>query len=737
MTKRNQRLIRTHAMLTASILASASLALAQEEEQQTEDVVVVTGIRGSIAESLDAKRNTDVVSDALIGVEIGDLPDLSIAESLERITGVTSDRFKGGASEVSIRGLGAFLSYSTLNGREITSGSDGRDVNFGQFPSELFEGVQVYKSQQASFVEGGVSGTIALQTLRPLDYGKRRIQINGLAGFSDYEDRVDGGDPYSERLTVSYVDQWESSELGEFGIAIGGQIRRDTAPEDIYTSSSTWRPCNSVDGSNCSFDSMGGDSPTYFTSNQYIFRAMQTEADRDSLMANVQWRPSDRVEINADIQWSDREDLEVRHNLVIADGRRGIIPIEVSQASGALLAWQGNTRIENQSVYRPRLEEYLGGGLGAEFAVNDRLTITADLGYSKTERRQDERDMRIRTNRRVEYTVDTRGLDVPDLTFLDVSEVESNTGLTFDLDNHDIYDNGARARRRLENVDDESIALRVDGEHLLENEWLTSVEVGFRIGERQRIRDDGIDTTVSLVNGYDSAAVIATRRDRFVNDNLFEGADTPVEGITWATWDPFALYTALTGSEDAGLPTGSTLSPQDTDVTETTYAAYAQGNFASTLFDLPVSGNFGLRVVQTNVESRGVSQDFVSTASMDDPSLTVLVPVGDASVNTEENDFLSVLPSANLNFELRDDMLLRVAAYRAIARPDMEGMSAALDVNDDEDGFDINDLSDNVDASGNPFIEPLTSWNGDVSWEWYHSDDTAVSVAAYYKVLET
>ena len=739
MSKNMHKAIKANAMISVSLFVMSSMALAQDEETSTDDVVVVKGIRGSIQESLQAKRESTVISDALIGVEIGDLPDLSIAESLERITGVTSDRFKGGASEVSIRGLGAFLSYSTLNGREVTSGSDGRGVNFGQFPSELFQGTQVFKSQQASFVEGGVSGTIALETLRPLDYGKRRIQINGLIGYSDYEDRVDDGDPFSERLTVSYVDQWESEEFGEFGLAIGGQIRRDTAAEEVYTSSSTWRPCNSVDGSNCSFSSGGGESPTYLTSNQYIFRAFQTEADRDSLMANLQWRPNDRLEFNADIQWSDREDLELRHNLVVADGRRGIIPIEVSEASGALLAWQGNSRIENQSVYRPRLEEYLGGGIGAEFEVNDRLTISADLGYSKTERRQDERDMRIRTNRRVEFTLDTRGVEVPNLAFVDVSEVEDNTGLTFDLNNHDLYDNGARARRRLENVDDESIALRVDAEYLMESEWLTSIEAGFRIGERHRVRDDGIDTTISIVNGYDSDAVIATRRDTFVNSNLFEGADTAMEGITWATWDPYSLFVALTGSEDAGLPTGSTLSPQDTDVTETTYAAYLQGNFASTMFDLPVTGNIGLRIVQTEVESRGVSQDFVSMVSMDDPEVTILTPVGDSSVNTEENDFLSVLPSANLSFELQDDMLLRVAAYRSIARPAMEDMSAALTVSGggDEDGFDINQLSENVRPSGNPNIEPLSSWNADVSWEWYQSDDTAVSVAAYYKLLET
>ncbi|OUU39962.1 MAG: TonB-dependent receptor, partial [Cellvibrionales bacterium TMED49] len=158
---------------------------------EVEEIVVTGAIQQGALKSLEVKRDNTVISDALFGADLGELPDLSIAESLERMPGVTSDRFKGGASEMSVRGLGAFLSYSTFNGREITSGSDGRQVNFGQFPSELVSGTIAYKSQQASMVEGGVSGTIELLGLKPIDYGKRRIQIQGLFGYNDYEARVD------------------------------------------------------------------------------------------------------------------------------------------------------------------------------------------------------------------------------------------------------------------------------------------------------------------------------------------------------------------------------------------------------------------------------------------------------------------------------------------------------------------------------------------------------------------
>lgn len=735
-------------LLVSAICLVPANALAQDGQaeatqgQSADDgrTIVVTGeISRTIENSLKTKRDLSVIGDAIVGEDIGDLPDLSVAETLERVAGVTSDRFKGGASELSVRGLGAFLGASYFNGREISSGSDGRDVNFGQFPSELINGAVVYKTQQASFIEGGVSGIIELQTLRPLDYGKRRLQIQGLAGYSDYEDKVVGGNPVNYRLTGSYVDQF-STGIGEIGIAIGGQIRRDTAPEDIYTSSSTYRPCNTIEGvdgnNNCSFltDADGnpsGASDTYFVSNQNIFRAMSTDADRDAVIGSVQWRPSPDLEFNFDGQYSYRDDIEERANLVIADGRRDITPIEISP-TGALLAWSGESRLENQTVWRQRTEEYIGLGGNVEW-TGDRLILAADIGYSQTKRRQDELDMRIRTNSRVLYEIDTRGQNIPALTLTDVSAVENNTGLTFDLDNHDLYDNGARARRRLENVDDEIFSARLDATYETEG-FLKSIQAGVRYGDRRRVRDDGIDSTLDLQpDGYFSDAAIATRKGFFIVQDLFDGADTPTEGLTFANWDARPLFAALTGDPDAGLPTGSTLSAQDSDVSEETFAGYLQANFESEIFGAPATGNFGIRAIHTKISSVGISSALV-TGPGPDPDTISITEVGDPIVNVETNSFWNFLPSANITFEVADDKLLRLAAYRALARPDPESLSAALTF---DDQADLGDLGSIVSASGNPFLEPLESWNADISFEWYASPTSSLAVAAYYKSLQT
>ena len=104
------------------------------------------------------------------------------AEALERVVGGTAERFQGGSTGIAVRGLGSFLGASFINGREVTSGADGRDVNFSQFPSELIDGAIVYKTQRANFIEGGIAGNIELQTLRALDYYKRRVQVFAQGG---------------------------------------------------------------------------------------------------------------------------------------------------------------------------------------------------------------------------------------------------------------------------------------------------------------------------------------------------------------------------------------------------------------------------------------------------------------------------------------------------------------------------------------------------------------------------
>ena len=208
--------LRVSATITAlagvivSLAALTAPVAAQESEDEIEEIVV-QGTRQVIQDAIAIKRNSVEITDGLSAADIGDLPALSIGEALETITGAASHRENGGATEISIRGLGPFLGSTTFNGRDATNGSGDRSVNFSQFPSELMSRLMIHKTQNASLIEGGVSGAIELQTLKPLQFGRQRIQFDVKGNANPIQRNINDstqGD-LGHRATFSYVDQFE------------------------------------------------------------------------------------------------------------------------------------------------------------------------------------------------------------------------------------------------------------------------------------------------------------------------------------------------------------------------------------------------------------------------------------------------------------------------------------------------------------------------------------------------
>ena len=208
-----------------SFVFSANGQEAVENTQAKEDVEVisVTGTRRTIQDQIAIKRESTTVVDGLSSEDIGDLPALSIGEALESITGAASHRENGGATEITIRGLGPFLSATHINGREATNGSGDRSVNFSQFPSELVKKVAIYKTQDASMIEGGVAGVIALETITPLDFGKQSISGEVKLNYNPDEGNVDNSlqSDMGYRGTFSYVDQIEFDNGQAVGVSFG------------------------------------------------------------------------------------------------------------------------------------------------------------------------------------------------------------------------------------------------------------------------------------------------------------------------------------------------------------------------------------------------------------------------------------------------------------------------------------------------------------------------------------
>ena len=868
-------------------LAMPTVAFAQTPV----DEIVVTGSRQVIQDSIALKRNNTQIVDGLSAAEIGDLPALSIGEALESITGVASHRENGGATEVSIRGLGPYLSSTVVNGRAATNGSGDRSVNFSQFPSELVNKLSVFKTQDASQIEGGVAGQIQLDTIKPLDYGKRRIQFDVKGNVNpDQLDQSDteAGD-FGYRFTGSYTDQFELG-AGDVGISIGIQRSDISQPEaesrQTGPTSNSRPACLITNGLDRFTDQENGGTFTGFSNNpetrdrgdddcddfndrrnsdnldvrgsdtegvdtsineigfgldqgipfafapsQRHFRQNDTRDERDAIFGAIQWQPNDVLDVNFDVQWSERTQSEQRNDLTFNGGRRNDTSLNIGPGgttttldsmvltpNGGILRSITDGNIEVQGGNYERVEQYLGGGVNVEYELSDRLTASADFGYSKTERTENNQEFRIQSDISPVIEFDRRGNNVPSYTLFD--EV-------FDVNDHDNYVD--RLRVRIDNdVKRENTILsgRFDTDYELNGGFFTNVQAGLRWGQQDyldfpggadsgdplnissgrfsfEIENDG-ELTVNNREVLDdnnessSAAAFAQQlalqnsvidiigatnqacRTEFPEGNSFLSSQRNGDLVTniaddgsvisstnsWGTFDAQCIAETAVGSLNGILadinaylanpdarensfrngPLGAFSSDipglvrenaRTVDVQETTKAFYAMAGYETSFEGLPISGNIGARVIQTDVTATGYRPELIVTGQAGAFSLAQ----GDNLEQfTVKNSYTKILPSAIAIIEFADDKILRLGAFRAMSRADPADMGAgrtftsALD--EDEEAATIGELISGVNGNGNPSIDPLMSWNFDAGFEWYPNDDTILALGGYYKSFQ-
>jgi len=800
-------------MAGAAMIVPMGTAFAQDGQAEGaveggEDMIIVSGIRATIQGSIDEKRESVEVFDALEASEIGDLPALSIGEALETLTGAGSHREQGGATEISIRGLGPFLGSTVINGRIATNGSGDRSVNFSQFPSELFNKVGIYKTQSASYIEGGVAGQIVLETLRPLDYGDRRIQGEVKLNYSP--DNFDIASDqrlrdFGYRGSVSYVDQFDLGEA-QLGISLGYERKRESNPEQEAGVSNTIRACvidptttsdGVFDDGNCdtssgTIDGLRDGSVTddfVIARNSYFYRQNRTDDQRDAFFGALQFKPNPDIDINADIQYSRRDFQELRSDLVFSEGRRIDGPGDINRIdsnnpldfplmfteTGALRQFTNETRIETTSHDVERTEEYLGGGLSLDVRASDRLRLSADVNYSETERFERQIEIRMRTRN----TLDVNGNDdaYPDSFESDGSRqddrVETATLIRqngseifnffvqdFDVTNHNLFAGDARARYDLDQDRFNSVfAARADFEYDMDG-VITSIQGGVRHQDMDYRASPGI----RFENNYAEAALFAANkacRIGFPESGFLESVsggnplvtNVDADGNTISTTNSYAAFDALClaqvleENDPSGLTLGENGAPlfpesnQDSErnsaVIEKSYAAYVQANFEGDVGSLPVRGNVGVRWVKTEVNSLG-TRTTLSTqiVNPDTGTIALIEDTNNVTIVSADASYTEWLPSLNLVADLQPDLLGRFAIYRAMSRPDPSnlGFGRSFSINNDDEGVtNIADALGLVSATGNPFTDPLMSWNFDAGLEWYPDADSVLAVNAYYK----
>ncbi|AFU99272.2 TonB-dependent receptor [Simiduia agarivorans] len=762
--------------------------LAQSADAQNAEVleeITVTGTRKLVQDQIAIKRDATTIVDGLSASDIGELPALSIGEALESITGAASHRENGGATEITIRGLGPFLSATHFNGREATNGSGDRSVNFSQFPSELMSKVAIYKTQDASMIEGGVAGVIALETLKPLEYGKQRIQGDVKLNYNPDQQHIDNslqGD-LGYRGTLSYVDQFEFGDGQAIGISLGGQRQAISQPEGEYrssspTGSSLWACLNDPSITNEGFfRSSSGDCedrndgsgnnrgydttidpntgkavsdgiPYAWTGSSRSYRQNETSDERDSFFVSLQYQPSERWDINFDAQVSNRTQAEERHDLVFEQKRvtPGVTGENlVTNAAGGILHWEGDARFEANGEKYSREENYQGFGLNVSHNVNDRLTIEVDASHSATDREELQISNRAQGDR-IPVVWDM-GKTIPTII------VENQ-----DLTDHSWFDGAYRARVDRENVRENRMdALRIDFDYAMNAGVITGVKGGLRGSEMTYVQFGGSNGNGSRdeYTSSDSAVVAEIQANctidfpsskflhRVSDGNLITNVDSNgnvIEegtGNSYAAFDNQCFANALTAANgvDFVYPEVEFLNPGTTDVTETTYAAYVMADYETQLADRGLRGNFGVRVVSTDVTSNGYRDRYVVVTDPVTGVVSLETVAGEIEKVSGGGDYVEFLPSVNFVWDYSEQHVIRGGVYRGMSRvnPSDMGYSRTFDTDDTSDPTTLPDLLVGANGSGNPDAKPLMSWNADVSFEWYPNDDAIFAAGVYYK----
>jgi TonB-dependent receptor len=707
-----------------------------EVSPEEQEAIIVTGIRETIQTSIQTKRDSDTIVDAVSSKEIGELPGQSVGEVIATITGASIDRANYGPTEVSIRGLGSGLSMTTMNGREATNGSGDRAVNFGQFPSELFNSIKIYKTQQANLIEGGVAGLIEMETRKPLDYNRRQLQAEIKGNYNPYQDRIAGQSPYGYRATISYIDQFKLGALGELGISIGYQRNEVSDPVERFYTSSTWFTCNAavVSTANCTEVTRqqgNAGTPYFHASNSYLYRQMITSDLRNAVFGSLQWQPSPTLDINLDVQYSRRQYSETRNDFGTAEGRYNLRNVVIGD-NHQLLEADGSATMQTVSGLFLRDEKYLGLGGNVEWKPTDRLTVTADAGYSHTTRLDITRQVRLRTdpfdiygvrtpinNQRIPYHVDLSQSFLPVFTY----------DARFDPTDHDVFSDDARLTRSQDGRDDEIYSARLDASYQLDG-FINRIDVGGRWAQRKFFgysNDVNIDQNDIAVD----RAVNLACRTPFPQSNFFSDAPSPAV-TSYATFDVLCQFRNYLGTEDPG-GTGDLRSVANPDVTEQTLAGYAMASWSGQIGSLPVRGNFGIRGVHTEVTARGLRSD-LDVINNADGSIT-LRENGNFAETEISSGTMRWLPSVNAIFDLSEKMRLRTGVYRAMSRPAPSALGAGRQITlETGTGYtNVADAINSIIATGSPGLKPTMSWNADAAIEYYANKDTLLAATLYYK----
>jgi TonB-dependent receptor len=684
------------------------------------DAVVVTGIQGSIQNAIKAKQNSDNIIEAISAEDIGKLPDSSIAESLARLSGLATQRVDGRANQISIRGLSPDFAGTTLNGREQATIGENRGVDFDQYPSELISGAAVYKTPDASLIGQGLSGTVDLHTIRPLDLPKRAIAAN-LRGETNSHGSLNHGTGVGDighRASFSYIDQYFDHTLG---LAVGF-AQLDSPVQEKQYQAWWWNLDNGSEGAE---NHWGAPHTPGMPDNVLSQQGMQLRAKsenqvRNGLMTVLEWAPDDHYHSTLDLyystfdqktylngaQWSSSSYDNVSYSNV------GVVPalpypvVTTGHIDGLKSILQND--------YTKEKDRLFSAGWNNQYDFGNGWIITGDASYSTARKRLHDAYLFAGLPGQATSSTDFatplhEGFPDfrPGVDFADPSAI-------FFTDPNDYGYNG---REEFDKQKDTIKAFRLEVSHPVG--WIFSdATLGVNYSDRRKTKQ--ADVFFAWLNGngstaetYDPgfAAPIGPSYRRGITDLGYGGIPAIIN---------YDVLEALAGQFYLTQRNGQSDWSRNYTVREKVPVAYLKFNIDTTLGDVPLRGNVGVQAVRTDQSSEAFQTN------------------GDALVGRISGGtrYTKVLPSLNLVAEIADKQYLRFGLAKTMARGriDDEKIASSAGVALVNDGPAAGQVLWSG-SGGNPRLKPYIAVGADLSWEKYFGTASYVAAAVFNKNL--
>ncbi|GGQ17126.1 TonB-dependent receptor [Shewanella litoralis] len=712
---------------------------ADETSEENIEVISVTGIRGSLIKSMDVKRSSSGVVDSISAEDIGKFPDTNLAESLQRITGVSIDRSNGEGSKVSVRGFGPDYNLITLNGRQMPVTTGTRSFDFANIASESISGVEVHKTSQASDSTGGIGSTINILTHKPLsspglkatvgvkavddkstDNGSVTPEVSGLYSNTFADDK------FGISLSASYQDRESGNQQAQVGT--GWRTFPGTA-----TNASEWGGVANDDTQ----VNRPGDDDFYSVPQTTVYRFEEQQRTRTNGQLVLQYSPIDTVTASLDYTYM-RNDIDTQFNDVSAwfnfvptenvwsDGPYAtpLIYSETYDSPADLSMAAGDSGVRNES-----------GSLGfnIEWQATDNLKLTFDAHNSVAENKPNSPYGSSNTLSTAAFIRTSAATDFSgDLPVLAVGGGNAVTAADM-MVTGSVFTNS----RNKSEIDQ----YQFDGEYYLEDAGsidfgiaLTNVNNHSQTVNVQRNDWGGVGSAGDLDDAWFPADTIHDKFD--ANGGDFSLADGNFDILnTIFMWDFASVrdYAAANYASSVSGDCGNGFCPSTNYAAETdryteeeSQAIYVQYNYDNEISGMPYDVHFGLRYEQTDVTSTAAVAGYDGADWIAETEI-LLSPTGEQVFETKTGDYDYVLPSFNFNIEVVEDVMLRAAYSETIGRPSYT---------DIQGGTVLSTLANRTNgggSAGNPTLLPLESENIDFSAEWYYAPSSYVSVGYFRK----